>query len=190
MKWWSSYRWRDCHRPAPATLTVQGVGHPASAGRCPWHHQPPEQTISVPGCFIQYTEVEHTTEFCTYFSYNVIIQLLYINDLWGAAFNVVVHYLQLRDCLTSLEGLTNDEGQYLAMFTTAMDPNGEFKGIVSQTQRCCGDRVEQPAQFEEVWTQLLTAIRENLEARFPDVDVLDAMQVIRGLRAVLPSIKL
>ena len=115
--------------------------------------------------------MEHTTEFCTYFSYNVIIQLLYINDLWGAAFNVVVHYLQLRDCLTSLEGLTNDEGQYLEMFTTAMDPNGEFKGMVSQTQ-------------------LLTAIRENLEARFPDVQVLDAMQVIRGLRAVLPSIKL
>ena len=126
--------------------------------------------------------VEHTTEFCTYFSYNVVIQLLYIN--------VVVHYLQLRDCLTSLEGLTNDEGQYLAMFTTAMDPNGEFKGMVSQTQRCCGDRVEQPAQFEEVWAQLLTAIRENLEARFPDVEVLDAMQVIRGLRTVLPSIKL
>ena len=116
--------------------------------------------------------------------------MLYINDLWGAAFNVVIHYLQLRDCLTSLEGLANDDGQYLAMFTTAVDQNGEFKGVVPQTQRCRGDRVEQPAQFETVRAQLLTAIRENLEARFPDVEVLDAMQVIRGLRTVLPSIKL
>ena len=148
MKWWSSYRWRDCHRPAPATLTVQGVGHPASDGGCPWCHQPPEQVIPVPGCFVQYAEVEGVWNILLSSAHIFILcrfQLLYINDLWGAAFNVVIHYLQLRDCLTSLEGLANDDGQYLAMFTTAMDRNGEFKGVVPQTQRGRGDRVEQPA---------------------------------------------
>ena len=87
---------------------------------------------------------------------------------------------QLENCKANLRLMFEQNGTYMTRLSTEMDENhGVYRGVELVTApRGRGDQQrDQVDQFTATKQVLLENLLQNLDARFPQVDLLTAMQV-------------
>lgn len=89
-------------------------------------------------------------------------------------------------CMSILRGFLTADGTFLAQFHKEFseDPINTFQGVEinehaerGRGRQARGEEVGQKAAFSQTKTELINSLLENLKQRFPQVLLLDAMQV-------------
>ena len=90
----------------------------------------------------------------------------------------------VEDCMSILQGFLTTDGTFLGKFHKELseDPIGTFQGIeiderAERGHQAQGEEIGQRASFHQTKTDLINNLLENLKQRFPQVLLLDAMQV-------------
>ncbi|XP_074662800.1 zinc finger protein 862-like [Tubulanus polymorphus] len=82
----------------------------------------------------------------------------------------------LNDAKDTLEGFRNIAWTHLAESLRQYELNGAYKNsVIVMNGRNCGLQ-QQQRQFENLRNQLITDLINNLNRRFPQVDIIDAMK--------------
>ena len=80
--------------------------------------------------------------------------------------------VQLHDCVMDLTGMQHQSGPHLEDFFRKVDD-----GTLAPNMAGGRNRPPQDEQFTTIRAQFLRQLLENLESRFPNVQLIEAMQV-------------